>query len=302
MLTSNKEPGKTEIFQEFEESAYHNTAAVSATGMKIFLQSPAEFWLKMIHGEEFRPSKAFIDGDAYHKAILEGIDALHDAYMIKPSGANFARKNWKAWRNHITGDDDVLGMDLQGSPDVKFCDESTVQDAILAGKIFEKTAIYDAFRGGVSEVTFFGTSENGLKTKARMDRVNFDQDWIFDLKTTTLQGNSIERAAMRAVEKYNYSLQAHWYLRLYKEATGRDARFTFIFVKKGSVPEFTMLNYWLNPDAGYHQKAETQISSAINWIRQHLNVFGTEKMWISKPAIHTIQDDDFSPYYFLGAE
>lgn len=302
MLISDKQPGKTEIFQGFEEEKYHKTTAVSATGMKIFLQSPAEFWAKMIHGEDFKPSKAFTDGDAYHKVILEGMDALHDAYMVKPQAANFTRKNWKKWRNHITGKDDVLGMDLQGSPDVKFCDESTVQDAVLAGKIFEKTDIYDAFRGGVSEVTFFGTAENGLRTKCRMDRVNFEQDWIFDLKTTTLQGKSIERASMRAIEKYNYSLQAHWYLRLYKEATGRNARFTFIFVKKGSTPEFAMFNYVLNPEAGYHQKAETQISSAINGIRRHVDVFGTDKMWISKPSITTIQDDDFSPYYFLGAE
>lgn len=83
------EPG---IYFGMPEEQYHAAPAFSASGIKDILVSPLDFWARSWMNPE-RPeekdSTAKLLGSAYHKAILEGIEAFEAAYAVKPEADEY---------------------------------------------------------------------------------------------------------------------------------------------------------------------------------------------------------------------
>lgn len=83
------EPG---IYFDMPEEAYFSAPAFSSSGIKDILVSPLDFWMKSWMNPdrpEDKDTTAKLLGSAYHKAILEGIEAFEAAYAVKPEVDEF---------------------------------------------------------------------------------------------------------------------------------------------------------------------------------------------------------------------
>jgi exodeoxyribonuclease VIII len=83
--------------------------------------------------------------------------------------------------------------------------------------------------GGNAEVSTFWTQDN-IQCKARADYINFNHNYIVDVKTTASLAN--EQSFLKTIEKYNYDLSASFYCDGFKNSTGKDFDFFFIVIEK----------------------------------------------------------------------
>ena len=123
-----------------------------------------------IHNE---PTASMTLGTAAHCYILEGADAFHDRYAVKPEGLNFSTREGRAWRDEQEGRS-IISFD-------QHMQILAMRDALMAQA--DARRLLEA--GGRAEATMIAKDpETGLTLLCRPDLYISRAGLAVNLKTT----------------------------------------------------------------------------------------------------------------------
>lgn len=200
---------------------YRRQAGESQSHLKSILQSPAHY--KASSKRRFRPSAVMTIGTATHCKALEGDETFEANFVMKPDNIKYTTKEGREWR------------DSQGRKTILANDGNDRQwDSVIG--MTESLRQMDWFNPSqkdyrkFNEVSFYW-EEQGIKCKARLDRiiVTDDEVHVLDLKTT--DSISIEKFQSKAVD-LGYDFQAGWYSHAAELVYDRPVRFTFVAIER----------------------------------------------------------------------
>lgn len=233
------------LFFGMPEDTYHSIPALSASGIKNLLISPADFWYRSWMNPlpvDDEDSIARLLGRAYHKRILEGKPEFEKCYAPELD-------NEPEWL--VTADDlkaalveiglkpkgkkaDLIAQLMIADPGVTIADVECAQyeelhkgKVLLHSKTMAKIEIAAAmierhpfiskcFVGGFPEVSVVWT-EDGLRYKSRFDYLK--PRAVIDLKTFANQMNKpIDAAIYYAMAQNKYHIQSSLYLKAADQA------------------------------------------------------------------------------------
>jgi len=216
---------------------YLAVPAVSSGGFKALRKSPWHFRMLADPELEHEPkagTPAMLAGTILHCALLE---PQHFAYR-HPVGPDAARntREWKDWAQHLSGEVTPISP-LQHK--VASAQARSLLDVPEVGQLFA--------REGVNEVSIFWHDQaTGLACKARPDRVVSTPAGVilFDAKTAA---DASRRGFARAAATFAYHVQAAWYSRGWRAATG-DSVAGFVFGVVESEYPYAAAAYMLHED------------------------------------------------------
>lgn len=197
------------IIHGMSNAEYHaDTSAISASGLKLFMRSPAHYYAAYLDPNriERQPTTAMRLGTATHCAILEP-DAFDDRYMLRPDGINARTAEGKAQLAAIA----ESGIEILTPDDF----------ALITG-------MADSFRRHPISADLFAAPHkveqsifaeiNGVRCKCRPDYIS--GDFIMDVKTT-------RDASIEGFGKQAWNLGYHIQEAFYRRVIGGNHRFLF---------------------------------------------------------------------------
>lgn len=212
------------IVYGLEESLYHSNPALSSTGARKLLESPARFdyWRK--HPEPHKD--AFDIGTAVHSKVLgTGWGVIeYPAEHLTDSGKVSTKAATVAW----VAEQRAKGMVVVTPSQTAHI--NGMVDAVLAHpdarELFEQS--------GNPEASIFATDENtGVDVRARFDflpDLTGADPWCVDLKTTAKSAAGPE--FLKTVANFGYHVQQEWYLHALELVTGEFfGRMKFVVVE-----------------------------------------------------------------------
>lgn len=209
-----------EIVYDVTEREYHAHRALSSTGARRLLESPARFNYWRTHQE---PGKQSFDvGTAVHTKVL-GVGAGTIAYPdehVTASGSVSTKAATVAWA------DKQRANGLTPIAPAQAARVDGMAEAVLAHPTAR--ALFE--QPGQSEASVFATDEDtGVDMRARFDRIAIEvpNPVAVDLKTTAKLASA--EGFIRTVAAYGYDVQQEFYERAFEQATGYP-RIPFIFV------------------------------------------------------------------------
>jgi len=188
---------------------YHaDTSAISASGLKLFMRSPAHYWAAYLDPDriERQPTPAMRLGTATHCAILEP-DAFDDRYMLRPDGINARTNEGKAHLAAIA----ESGMEILTPDDFALITgmaESFRRHPISAGLLSKPHQVEQSIFAEI----------NGVRCKCRPDYIS--DSFIMDVKTT-------RDASIEGFGKQAWNLGYHIQEAFYRRVVGGNHRFLF---------------------------------------------------------------------------
>lgn len=203
------------------EDDYHADRALSQSGMKLLLESPAKFDWRRDHPEP--PKTEFDVGSATHTLLL-GV------------GDSVAVVDAKDWRTNAAKAAKAEAYAAGQIPLLRHQYDATM--AMAEAVLRHDTARAWLEAEGDSEVSAWWTDEaspNGypVECRSRMDRLTTDADGqptIVDLKST---GKSADPSSFaKSVIDYGYDIQDDHYSTGFEILTGQRPRFIFVVVEK----------------------------------------------------------------------
>ena len=214
---------------QIDASQYHGDPcpepSLSSTVAKVLIaQTPLHAWtISPRLNPEWEPinKKTFDIGRAAHRAVL-GVGDDYEAIPESLLASNGAAST-KAAKEFIE--------DCRARGVTPLKAEEVGQIRMIADRVRARLdamgIVIDPQR---SEVTALSVVD-GIWCRCMVDNAPIDQSLpLYDLKTTA--GSVHPDALARTVADYGYDVQAAHYLRTWKEATGEDRKFRFIFVEK----------------------------------------------------------------------
>lgn len=197
-MTARIPPG---IYFGLDEAPYHADLALGSSDMRLLSYSPHDYWfgsaLNPDREVEDKSTPAQIFGRGVHKMLLEGQQAFEGQFAATEHPGS--TKAGKAEREEI---------EAAGKTPLKREDF----DRILgAGQAFAASPVLrDAFTAGVSEVSVFWETADGIPKKARFDFLKTRA--IVDLKSIrNSRSIGFVEACRRALAEWNYPAQAAHY-------------------------------------------------------------------------------------------
>jgi hypothetical protein len=187
---------------------YHADEALGSSGIRDLLKGPNLFWHKSRMNPKWTPDKQTegkIVGTATHRLLLDGADLFNAEYVRGPYGPNddelsSADKSalTKAAKKKLLEGQELL---TQESYDfVVGCKEVLDSDPKLAG----------CLDNGLSEVSVFWTRPDGVRCKARLDKLKIRG--IGDIKTIANERERpLEQACLLDFATYRYDIPAEHY-------------------------------------------------------------------------------------------
>jgi len=270
--------GAVEVHFDMPDSEYFARDALSASGMKSLLASPADFWNDFINPsvEDTGDSYAQQIGKAFHKRLLEGEDAFEEKYSIMPERGNYL-STIDEMQEFLKDRDIDFKKASKRDYFVELCREAgadiwddVLKDALESGKELIKQDIWDSvqnsaamlqrlpscvrlFKDGRPEVSIFWTCERtGIKKKARIDYLK-TTGTIVDLKTfSNPHKRPVTDAAIQSIVNFKYHIQAVHYTDAVKAAIQaghehfeKDAKpkFLFAFRQVDGAPNVRIINF-----------------------------------------------------------
>ena len=208
-----------EIRRGFPEADYHAIKALSSSRLKSFLRSPAH----LRHMDE-NPAggDALAFGSAFHCSILEP-ERFYLDYAIAPECDRRTKAGKEKW--------DAFLAESAGKKALSHDDALSITGMSKA-VLFHPTASDLLARRDETEISILWSQKAGWKTvdaKARIDAIVLEDKAIIDLKST--QDASPEGFA-RSIAKFNYHIQAAWYLMAAESAGIEVESVVFIAVEK----------------------------------------------------------------------
>lgn len=192
---------------------YHAIEALSASGAKLLLRSPAHYLAARNAPKE--PSAAMRLGTIVHGLILEP-DTFRDQFAVMPK---FDKRTTIGKRAAEEFEQDNAGKMV--------IDEYTHERATaIATSVLQHPIVAQQMRDGNAEVSMLW-DQYGLPCKARYDYMT--PNAIFDVKTCT---DASPEGFAKQIANFQYHLQAAHYASGFREVVGWDLeRFVFIAVE-----------------------------------------------------------------------
>ncbi|MBU0801424.1 MAG: PD-(D/E)XK nuclease-like domain-containing protein [Alphaproteobacteria bacterium] len=299
-------------------------------------------------------------GTATHVALLEGMDVFEAVYGVAPSKKDFPnhldtndelKEACREFGLPVSGKkDDLIERLLARNPKIRILkveiDAWEAQGKIALtdiewGKIMrlhriamrapgqlattggEFTTMREAFTGGLSEVSVFWVDEDGIRQRARFDKIH--PNATVDLKTfANWTKGDFRKALLREVVVRGYTIQAAHYdearrqlrrlfaegkvfggtpeeIEILKEIAAADEwAWIWVFAKTAGAP---LVQGVLFDRAGsnYTYAAQQRATGLANFAH-HREFFGLEPdvMWFDPEAVWAPGDEDFPPFAMLG--
>lgn len=220
---------------------YTEIEAMNNSRLKKILKSPAHFAQDSHHD-----STAFVMGRLVHELVLT--PEVFDRNWAIYDGATRRGKAWDTFKAENEGKDICMSKEYE--------EAITLTGAVLASDLGK-----EYFEGdGHSEVTMVWEEEidgERVTLKCRQDRM---QDGLADLKTTTATDQA---GFTRDARKYQYDMQAAFYMRGYRAVMGKDLspeQFVFVTIEKATkivcgyyLPEYALQVGWEKVDTALHR-------------------------------------------------
>lgn len=188
-----------EIVKEMSNSDYRAREGLSSSDIKMLLENPYKYKI----GYKKPKSENLALGSAVHSLILEPENFKRD-FLVMPD-LNLRTKEGKEEKAK-------LEYEAESSGKILIKDES-YKKALDIVDNFKQRSVFDMFKNGVSEVSFF-SEINGIKCKARPDYFIQDKGIILDLKTTSQENGASPDNFLKAIANFKYYIQAKWYMLL----------------------------------------------------------------------------------------
>lgn len=196
------------IYIGLSNARYHRDLALGSTDLRYLLKGPNLYWHKRLNpkrpkSNDSTPSK--ILGNATHSLLLDGEKVFNAWYVRGP---------WGPDDDHLSGPDKgnltkaakknlKKGQELLSQEDFDFvlgCKEVLDSDPELQG----------CLDNGLSEVSVFWTRPDGVRCKARLDKLKIRG--IGDIKTIANERERpIEEACWLDIDTYRYDIPAEHY-------------------------------------------------------------------------------------------
>lgn len=212
------------IIDGMPEHEYHAHPALSSTGARLLLDSPARFHYAQTHPQPHKD--AFDLGTAVHTKVLGvGERAIgYPAEHLTPSGAVSTKAETKLWLEKQRAAGKIV---LEAS---KLAQTDAMAEAVLAHPTAR--ALFE--QSGKAEQSVFATDPTtGVEMRARFDYLpdfTVDNPWCVDLKTTGKSASPSE--FLKTVANFGYHIQQEHYLEAYGLATGEfNPRMKFVVVE-----------------------------------------------------------------------
>lgn len=204
------------IIHDMPEAEYHRYPALSATGAKLILDSPARYRYRVLEVNPQRKA-AFDLGSAVHAKVLGtgwGIEEL-DFPDWRTKAAQQARD--EAYAANLIP---MLTKDLAGVHDMA--------EAVLAHPTAK--ALFEMPGGREVSVV---SEIDGVNVKSRFDALTDPTPqgrFGIDLKTSA--GPAHAEAFARTVNDYGYHIQQEFYRDTFRASEGEEINFVFVAVEK----------------------------------------------------------------------
>lgn len=231
------------VYLGLHEDAYFADGALGSSSIKALHSSPPDWWWTSPYNELRPPEakkKAFTFGTALHVALLEGIDTFKAVYGVLPSkwehrdaldtiddlkaflrdkGEKVTGAKGELIERALACDPGVQILDViqnewrkQGRRELSRDDYNRIvlMERLLMGRADSPTALGRAFTGGLSEVSVFWTDDNGIRHKARIDKLKANAS--VDLKSfSNWADRQFDQAIIREIAMRRYPVQAVHY-------------------------------------------------------------------------------------------
>ena len=196
---------------KMSNAQYHATDAISSSDVKAVFGKSLAHWK---HRAAFKPTIAMSIGTAVHDFCLE------DGENTVRGGADRRGKQW----SDAFAEAEAHGKLLLTAGDYDLA--RNVADSVMFHPAGAKMAGPDT----VNEASFFAKCPmTGMDIKCRPDSYDEKSGVIFDIKTCQ---SSAPKDVEADIRKYNYALQASWYMYVMQNAGYKADRFCFVFVEK----------------------------------------------------------------------
>jgi hypothetical protein len=197
------------IYIGLSNERYHADPALGSSNIRDLLKGPNLYW----HKSRMNPKRAKdkqtpakIVGNATHRLLLDGADLFKAEYVRGPYGPDdedltSAEKSalTKAAKNDLTE-----GQELLTQEDYDFvvgCKQVLDADPELKG----------CLDNGLSEVSIFWTRKDGVRCKARLDKLKIKG--IGDIKTIANERERpLDQACLLDISTYRYDIPAEHYM------------------------------------------------------------------------------------------
>ena len=224
--------------EEMTSRQYHEQNGVSASGLKDLSRSFAHFVARNMEPREATPALDF--GTCFHTTVLEP-DNCHAVFAIGPDCRDRAgrhNRNMTEWKTFaaeaekheliaLTPDEgeriNAMAAAVRNHPYASLLLSPEAGPAELSGWAYHHAEGVTQWRGRAEEVDAW------VLSKARPDRVDIAHQHLVDLKSTVSAGAG---EFTRAVDRYQYDLQAAHYVAVWEALTGESWRFAFVAVEK----------------------------------------------------------------------
>jgi hypothetical protein len=197
------------IYIGLSSERYHADPALGSSNIRDLLKGANLFWHKSRMNpkrpkEKQTPSK--IIGTSVHRLLLDGADLFKAEYVRGPYGPDD--------EDLSPGDKSALtkkakselkdGQELLSQEDYDFvCGCKQVLDA--------DPDLHGCLDNGLSEVSIFWTRKDGVRCKARLDKLKIKG--IGDIKTIANEKERpLDQACLLDISTYRYDIPASWYM------------------------------------------------------------------------------------------
>lgn len=235
------------VYLNMTTEAYYADWALGGTSLKTLVSSCPDWWWQspfntLVNRREDTDdeTKAKRFGTALHCILLEGVDVFTSVYGIAPDKhshpkafdtSDQIKARLKELGAKVSGSKGELVERLrEADPGAQILDDIVARwaeqgkkpltrdaynrlmlmERALLGRKDQPTQLGSAFVGGLSEVSVFWTDENGIRHRARFDKLK--PNTTIDLKSfSNWQGRVFKKAILREAAIRGYHVQAAHY-------------------------------------------------------------------------------------------
>lgn len=247
---------------------YHSLPHLSASKIKLLLESPREFKEKT-WGD--RPSSAMTVGTMVHMSLLEP-EKSHDDFVHVVDVKTEKTKRFESAFNDPSNVDKLV---------IKKLDYDEAMNIVAAAR--DRPEVMDLLSEGVTEKAIIGEIPGIGPVKCKIDLLKLDTGNVVDLKTAAVRGSI---RPDKCILDYNYHIQQAFYRMMLKEIGLGDVSFTFCFLFKNA-PIYDRLICSLDSD--FQAYADRELEKLLDLFKRCQDTdtwggkFSSDEMQISLP-------------------